>query len=401
MRESLRVLQVGKFYEPHAGGIESVVRSLSEGLVGAGERVSVLCYSDGISPAPTWERRGGVRVIRAPVATTRLSQPISPSLLGILARITQARGGAGKDRFDLIHFHSPNPLVEAAWLALRKDRVPYLTTYHADVTRQRLTRGFYHPFLREFLAGASRIVVATRQHVRHSPVLAAFEEKCAVIPFALDRDLETRIVGPGGPDPALLARARELQRSHGRFVLFVGRLVRYKGVEYLLRAMSGMPDAQVVIVGEGPEEAALRAEAARVGLGERAHFTGRLGSREELLAHYLAAELLALPSINASEAFGMVLLEAFACGKPVVTTRIPSGVRFVNEEGVTGLAAEPADAASLARAIRALLDDPGLRQRLGSAALARYHELFTQDRMIRSHRELYRSILERSPEVPE
>lgn len=376
----MKILQVGKYYHPHHGGIETVVKSLSQGLIQAGDEVTMLCSSDSRSSSEEWLE--GVRVLRWGTATTQLSQPISPGLLRYLARL-----GSPAD-FDLVHFHSPNPVPEIAWLCLRK-KIPFVVTYHADVVRQRFTRRFYWQALRRFLSEAGRICVATRFHIVHSPVLTEFESKCAVIPFGLDQET-CRLTE--APDKDLLAKASEIRQRYGKFVLFVGRLVPYKGLSHLLGAMKSL-DASVVVVGEGPLGNELRAEAAALGIGGRAHFLGGVKSHRDLMAHFLACELFALPSINQSEAFGMVLLEALACGKPVVTTRIPSGVNFVNQEGVTGLVAEPESSESLARAIGAILSDGALRETMARAARERFLAHFTQDRMIQGYRETYQSVV--------
>ena len=118
----------------------------------------------------------------------------------------------------------------------------------------------------------------------------------------------------------------------------------------------------MVLVGTGPEEERLRALA-----GPSVIFAGHVND-DDLVAHYHAAELFCLPSVTKAEAFGMVLLEAMACGKPLVTTLLPTGVSAVNRDGVTGIAVPPRDMGALREALSALLQDRGRRQVLGEEA---------------------------------
>ena len=104
------------------------------------------------------------------------------------------------------------------------------------------------------------------------------------------------------------------------------------------------------------------------------------------------SHFLVLPSVSTEEMFGLVLLEAMAAGRPVITTAVPSGVREVNEAGVTGLEVPIRDPEALAAAMRRLVDDPALRDQFGAAGRGRVAERFTVDRMVEAHLELYRKV---------
>ena len=121
------------------------------------------------------------------------------------------------------------------------------------------------------------------------------------------------------------------------------------------------------------------------------------GGGTDLPAYYQACEVFVLPSIAKTEAFGVVQVEAMAAGRPVVSTRLPTGVPWVNQDGVSGLVVTPDDAAALGAAVRRLGHDRELRQRLGDGARRRADALFSRDRMVRVFRDVVEAVV-RSPE---
>jgi len=151
-------------------------------------------------------------------------------------------------------------------------------------------------------------------------------------------------------------------------------------------------NVHVAIVGRGPLEQQLRARAEALGVAARTHFLGEVDERE-LIALYHACDVFCLPSTQRSEAFGIVQLEAFACGKPVVSTNLPSGVPWVNQHEQTGLIVEPGDAPALAAALTRLLADDAFRAACGQRALARVTNDFSADRMAAATLQVYQAIL--------
>jgi len=168
-------------------------------------------------------------------------------------------------------------------------------------------------------------------------------------------------------------------------------MVYYKGFEYLIRAMASV-NGHLLLVGEGPLQAKLERQAFEAGVRDRITFLGRV-SQDEVIGYYHAADVFVMPSIARSEAFGIAQLEAMACGKPVVNTRLLSGVPFVSLDGVTGTTVTPADAGELASAINRLLDDPGLREKYGAAAAQRARTEFSIETMVDRTLQLYREVI--------
>jgi rhamnosyl/mannosyltransferase len=164
-------------------------------------------------------------------------------------------------------------------------------------------------------------------------------------------------------------------------------------LEHLVRAAPHIR-TRVVAAGDGPERAKCRALARKLGVD--ICFPGEL-AEEDLVAHLHGCAVFAFPSVARSEAFGISILEAHACGKPVVATRLGTGVEYANLHGQTGLNVAPGDALAFAEAVNTLLADPERRQRMGTRARARVEAEFTADRVARAEFALYQEVLECSP----
>ncbi len=274
---------------------------------------------------------------------------------------------------DVLHLHSPYPWGELEWLRA-KPGIPTVLTYHSDIVRQRLMLKGYAPFLHRALDRVDLIIATSPDMVVHSEFLAPRAAKCRVVPFGID-------VEAFASTPEVEARAAQIRSAHQRpIVLFVGRLVYYKGAEVLVRAMADV-DADLVMMGSGPLEAGLVALAIELGIIDRLTIVPP-SPIEELIAYYHAADVFCLPSIARSEAFGLVQLEAHASGTPVVSTTLTTGVPYVNADGVTGLTVPPGDALALAGALKTLVEDVSLRERLGAQALQRARAEFNIGRMV-------------------
>jgi glycosyltransferase involved in cell wall biosynthesis len=368
----MRVLHVGKYYPPVPGGMERVLQLLCEReRLHVDSRVLVA----GLERVTRREVRNGVPVTRAGSLARIGSVGLCPRLPVELRRA----------RPDLTVVHEPNPIALVSDF-LTGQRGPLVVYFHSEVVRAEWKyRLLYRPFLRRVLDRAARIIVASPSMAEQAEQLAGYRHKCAVIPYGID-------AMPLADTPAVRARACAIRRELGTpLLLFVGRLVPYKGVDVLLRAIATL-DARLVVVGDGPMRVALEAQSAVVGAG-RVAFAGSVPDRE-LSALYHACDVFVLPSVTRAEAFGMVQVEAMACGKPVVSTALPSGVPWVNQHAVTGFVVPPGDAGALAGAIRALLADDSLRARLGTAGRARVASEFTATRMAERTVALYRDVLD-------
>ena len=365
----LRVLHVGKFYPPHRGGIETHTEVLCRALR-AEVDVEVLVAAD--DARTVRETIDGVPVTRIGTKATLASATLNPGMARAIRR-----AGA-----DVVHFHHPNPTGVLSYLA-SGSRAPLLVGYHSDIVRQRLLGTLFAPVQERFLRRAYAVLAASPDYARSSPVLRRHAERVRILPYGIRaEEFETA-------DPAEVGRIRE---QYGpRIVLGVGRLVYYKGFDYLVQAMAAV-DGTLVILGEGPLRGALQARAAQAGVADRVAFAGGV---PDLVPWYHAAAVFALPSIARSEAFGIVQLEAMAAGTPVVNTRLDSGVPFVSRDGESGISVPPQNPQALAGALNRLLDDAALRRQYGEAARQRVRREFSVGRMAADTLALYHQAVNR------
>jgi glycosyltransferase involved in cell wall biosynthesis len=378
----MRILHLGKYYAPERGGIERYTEALAEACVGAGDAVAALVHQRRGRWRGSIEDLGGVEVRRAGCLAAPLYTPLSPAYPLALGRALDSF------RPDVLHLHMPNPSAFAVLASPAARRRPWIVHWHADVPpdgpdwRLRAAYRLYRPFEQALLRRAHAIVATSAAYRDASAALQPWRTKVEVIPLG---------IGPAGTGAAATEAIPRWPAGPGLRLLAVGRLSHYKGFGVLLEAMSRLPGARLLLVGSGECRKALRAQAAALGLGDRVEFAGTLDDRA-LHAAYAAADVFVLPSLDRSEAFGMVLLEAMRAGLPIVASRIAgSGVAEVVGDG-SALLAPPGDAAELARRISEL-DDPGLRSRLGQAGRARWQGRYTLARSAAAFRDLYRRVL--------
>lgn len=362
----MRITMVNKYYPPHVGGIEFHVRDLAEGLVAAGHSVRVIVANNG--PTYSEEVINGVEVARLPRVTEKASTPIVKNFGQIVA--------AESKQSDIVHFHFPYPWGEFEWLRTpESNTAPFVVTYHTDIVRQKLALMAYKPFLEKFLDKAALIMASSPQLIQYSPFLSMRADKCRQVNFGLP-------VEKIAHNAQAIANAAQLRLEHNNrpIVLFVGRLVYYKGVEVLI---DSMPDvsADYVVIGRGPLHESMLQQAEKLGVSDRLYFID-YASDDELAAWYHAADVLALPSVLPSEAFGLVQIEAHAAGTPTVSTLLQSGVPYANLDGVTGRSVEVGSAPALATALNEILTDDELRARFGAQAKHRALTEFTIDAMV-------------------
>jgi len=370
--DALDILQVNKLYYPEVGGIEHVVQVISEGLSDPYRARVLAARPRGIG---RHEQHNGVDVTKVSSLGVAMSVPLAPTF-PIRFR-TVARDA------DIVHHHLPNPLSTVAQLTTGTDGAAVVATYHSDIVQQTGPLKFYKPLLHRFLDQVDRILVTSDRLLQHSDILQPYEDKCEVVPLSVDIGA---IDAEEPPEPDV--------GTDGPVLLFVGRLNDYKGVEYLIDAMETI-EATLLIAGDGERRTELEQRASDRGVADRVKFLGYV-SDAELAGLYRSADVFVLPSVEPSEAFGIVQLEAMARRLPVVNTSLPSGVPWVSLDGETGLTVPPRDSAALADAITTLLEEEKRRERYGRQARERVERPFTRERMFERIEAVYESVATRS-----
>ncbi|MGY3258682.1 glycosyltransferase family 4 protein [Pseudomonas chlororaphis] len=369
----MRVLHFFKTYLPDSvGGIEQVIFQLCESGAQQGIEGQVLTLS--ADPRPAVLKLGQHEVHRAKLDIQFASTGFSYSVF------KQFREMAAEA--DVVNYHFPWPFMDLVHFMSGMNK-PCVATYHSDIIRQRHLLKLYRPLMNRFLHSVDRIVAASPNYLHTSDVLQQFPDKTRVIPYGLNK--------AGYPQPDAERMAQWRQRLGERFFLFVGVMRYYKGLHILLDALKDV-DYPVVIVGAGPLEAELHAQAAALGL-RNLHFLGRLGDEDKVALLQLSYAIV-FPSHLRSEAFGISLLEGAMYGKPMISSEIGTGTSYINIHDETGLVVPPSDPLAFRAAMRQLWDNPEQAARMGLKAEARYRQLFTADQMGQRWKELYQELLE-------
>lgn len=294
------------------------------------------------------------------------------------------------DRYDLIHVHWPFPLSIFGWFASRWSGAPLINQFYGVELMWVINRlRAFIPFLR-WTAGISDLVVAISTHTCELIKQVAPETGVEIVPYGSPVPPPREFPQPD-PDPGRTRR-----------VLFVGRLVERKGVEYLVKAMMKLDlpfPVELDIVGGGPEENNLNALIDALDLRDRIHMLGRV-SDQRLAECYRDCDCFVLPAIIDSrgdtEGLGVVLIEAMCYRKPVIASNV-GGIRDIVTNGETGLSVPEKDPMALADAIGRVLTDRELAEELGRRGYDYIREYFDWDRLTGQWLDIYNRLTGTAP----
>jgi rhamnosyl/mannosyltransferase len=364
----MRVLHFYKTAFPDTmGGTEQVIHQISSGATKLGVKTDVL------SLTPDRQARtveiDGYLAHRARLHLHIASTGFSASAF---LRFSQLAKQA-----DVIHYHYPWPFMDLVHFATRVKK-PTLVSYHSDIIRQKYLLKLYSPLKNRFFESVDRIVTSSPNYLASSHVLQRYADKVNVIPYGLNKATYPQV------EPKKLAFWQD--KLGTKFYLFVGVLRYYKGLHILLEAAQGT-DYPIAIVGAGPLEQELKAQAVRLGL-RNIYFLGRLPDEDKVALLSLCYGFV-FPSHLRSESFGISLLEAAMYGKPMISCEMGTGTTFINIADETGLVVPSDDPVELRQAMRYLWDHPVMALTMGKRAEERYWEQFTADQMVRSYVALY------------
>lgn len=286
---------------------------------------------------------GTMTITRVGMLGRLVFTPISPSFPLVLKRVIH------EFQPDILHLHLPNPSAFWVMAIAEAKKIPWVVHWHADVVASdhswglRLAYRFYRPFEQRLLCRASKIIATSEAYLESSDPLAVWRDKTQVISLGLKPDWLDL------PEPT----RGEHFFTDGQClkVLAVGRLTYYKGFQYLIQAMVNSTNIELIIVGTGDEQKNLQTLIWKLGLQDVITLYGSAtGSQLRGLLH--ACDLVCLPSIERTEAFGVILMEAMYCQKATVISDVEgSGMGWVVEHKKTGLKVKPTDISALAEAL--------------------------------------------------
>lgn len=384
----MRVLHVGKYFPPYAGGMETYLRDLMVSQKSSGISSGALVHRSNISyqsDCAPYETDGQVLPVhRAAVWLRLMFTPISPSFPWALNRLIK------QDRPELLHLHMPN--VSAFWTLLlpAARRLPWVIHWHSDVVASqhsnalRVFYSLYRPFERALLNKSKAVIVTSPPYLQSSVPLRDYHHKSRIVPLGIN---DTAYLRDAADD------TRQSTTNQTLRVLATGRLTYYKGFEYLIRAAATIEQVEVHFVGSGDLFDELNTLSRQLGVDKRVTFHGQLPAAE-LVHQYHLCDCLCLPSIERTEAFGMVLLEAMCCGKATVISDVKgSGMGWVVEDGVTGLKVQPEDSLELAAALRQLQTDRDKVTVMGENGREKFHRRFHIDQSAAGITTVYNEIL--------
>ncbi len=365
----MNVLHLGKFGPPREGGIELFTYDLLEYLNNNSIKADLLCF-DNIT------RRGTYKNFQYYSCKTNFiinSAPFSFDYCRIFKEI--------KNNYDLIHIHSPNPIAEVLALSCNKNIVIH---WHSDIVRQKIIYLIYKAIQKKVLK-RSKIIVCTSPHYLETSVqLEGFKDKCVVIPLGLAQE---RLNNKSDLYNEKLFNALK----NKRIVLSIGRLVKYKGFEYLIDSAKYLSEEIIIcIAGAGKLYNKLQKRILKNDLQNKVILLGKVSNISFWMRK---CDLFCLPSVSRNEAFGLVLVEAFYFGKPVITTNVNgSGMNFINMDGITGFVVNHEDSKAIANAINTILSNENLRKKFSQNAIERFKE-FEIDKVGENIKMLYEEIL--------
>lgn len=368
---NMKVLQIGKYFYPDSGGIETVTRDISYGLCEIGIRTDVLVFSkcshiECNFPFEVFRSRGNFEIFGKPISIDYVDQ---------LKNLT--------NYYDIGLIHLPNPVAMFAALAYWKK--PLALLWHSDIVTYPRAGQLLRPAERALIRKADIVIAPTPFHAKGSYLYEEMKGKVVIGPYPFDGDRLRHSTSSGGIPQSV----RDFLNGR-RLVLAVGRLVPYKGYDILIEAaLATHQDIAICVVGTGPLQDSLNATIRDKGLDRKILFVGKAddGDLKEL---YQMAHIAVMPSVTRAEMYGMTQVEAMSFGIPVVSTALAmSGVPWVNKDGLSGLVVRPGDPAALARALNEIAHDSVLHARLSSGA----KETFRSDHDLASASSHYADIL--------
>ena len=301
--------------------------------------------------------------------------------------------------FDIVHFHYPffgSTFMVALLKKIKGTKMKLIVSYHQDV-HLKGWQGIYERSMRKMflcfiLNQADKIIVSSLDYIENSNIQSYYFKninRFVEIPFGVPRKFNKQ------------NKNNELLQKHGFstndfIVMFAGGLGTnhyFKGVNYLIRALSQIENknVKVLVLGDGKLRKDYEKMVKALGLTGRVQFAGYVEAKL-MVSYYNLADLFILPSINSSEAFGIVLIEAMACGKPVLASNL-KGVRSVVDVGINGLLVEPKNSRDIADKIKYLVNHPEKLRLFGENGLKSVEQKYRWSVIINNLEKVYYNVM--------
>ena len=368
------ILHISKYYYPDFGGIETLAKSMAEGMTEY-HNVVVCFATDGEDSTDEVE---GITVHRIKVNFSMMSQDVAFGYYSTLKRLMTMY------KPSYVHVHCPNPYVYPLVLKVIHPETKLILHWHSDILAKGIVYKLIKPFEKAILKRADLIVATSPNYIHPSSPIYPFKEKTDVVQNGMiTADFDKR----EGDDEKIAA----IKAKYGnkKLLLFIGRHIPYKGIDWLIDIEKMVKsDCHFIIAGQGPMTQHLKEKAT----SPRITFTGRL-STDELRCYTHAADIFTFTSNTKAEAFGIALAEAMYCRcVPVVFHLEGSGVNWVSQKGVTGEEVPLGDLQAYANAIDSLLSNPDKMQQYAEASHQRVVDMFTDEKAVCQMKKIYHQL---------
>lgn len=370
----MKILQIGKTY-PVIGGVDKVIFELSAGLSQNKINCDILCAS--IDKKDYTIKQNNYSIIYATGSFAFIASTwISPRMIFKLRKIIS--------NYDIIHIHHPDPMAALAFILAKTKGKKIVLHWHSDIIKQKFLLKLYRPIQKYLIKRSNRIIATSPTYAKGSKDINTHLDKTTIIPIGVQINYEE--------NDRLRAKIRE-QFKGKKIIYSLGRLCYYKGFEYLVSAAKYLDDNYVVLIGgSGELKEKLMQQIKESGLENKVFLLGRIEDAD-MSAYYSECTLFCLPSIEKTEAFGIVQIEAMSYGKPIVTTKIPdSGVSWVNKDGYSGINVEPKNEIQLSQAIKDICENEETLLKFSENAKRRFNDEFTSEKMIERVVDVYNNL---------
>jgi rhamnosyl/mannosyltransferase len=394
----MKILHIGKYYPPFMGGIENFMQLLLAEQVKQGCHVKAIVHQHN-TPSPIYLNKlqrdyiDGVEIIRVSTYGRLLFAPIIPLFPYYLKKIIKSF------KPDVLHIHVPNTSAFWVLFSTLARKIPWVIHWHSDVVASELDNllalayPFYRPFETALLKKSKAIIATSPDYLNSSIPLNKWKNKAQIIPLALNNLKQFSLEMDLDSSNTLWGKfSHSANINQPTRLLSIGRLTYYKGYSDLIKAMQYISNAQLIIVGHGEQHQQLQNLINQLDLQNNVYLAGKV-SNDNLNNLLHSCNIFCLSSIERTEAFGLVLLEAMSYAKPIVITRVEgSGMNWVTQNNKTALFAEKQSPQNFAEKVNDLMDNPLLAKTLGDNGYQRLLAHFNIETISQQTLKLYQSI---------